>query len=79
MIPQSQPTRSATSQVQLIVIISITLFAFSGLMVGFTVGALAHTKPTSNNTNLPQVNNNHTAPTPTASGFRTIPGSTCRA
>jgi hypothetical protein len=50
-------------QVQSIIIAAITLFAFSGLMVGFTVGVLVRpAKPPTNNTN--QINSANTTPTP---------------
>lgn len=60
---QSQPTRSGTPQAQPIIIIAITLFAFSGLMVGFTVGAFSHFKPSLNNANQTPVAANHITPT----------------
>jgi hypothetical protein len=60
---QSQPTRSGTPQAQPIIIIAITLFAFSGLMVGFTVGAFSHFKPYPNATNQAPVAANHITPT----------------
>ncbi len=41
--PQTQP--HGTSQVQYMIITAITLFALSGLMVGFTVGAFTHPRP----------------------------------
>lgn len=64
MISKSGPTRSGMPQVQSIIITAITLFAFSGLMVGFTVGALVHSnKPSTNNLN--QTGLIHTTPTPT--------------
>lgn len=65
MISQPQPTRSSTPQAQPIIIIAITLFAFSGLMVGFTVGAFAHNRQSANNSNQTIVDTNHSTPTPT--------------
>ncbi len=43
--PQIQP--HGTSQVQTMIITAITLFALSGLMVGFTVGAFTHPRAVS--------------------------------
>ncbi len=72
MISKSQPARSGTPQIQSIIITAITLFAFSGLMVGFTVGALVRpAKPSTNNTN--QANLTHTTPTPTSRPAPTTP------
>ncbi len=72
MISKSQPARSGTPQIQSIIITAITLFAFSGLMVGFTVGALVRpAKPPTNNTN--QTNLTHTTPTPTPRPTPTAP------
>jgi hypothetical protein len=65
MLSQSQPTRSGTPQAQPIIIIAITLFAFSGLMVGFTVGAFAHIRSSTNNANPTAVVANHITPTVT--------------
>src|SRR5262249_28303260 len=51
-------------------------FAFSGLLVGFTVGAFTHNKPSTANTNPTTVNTNHTiptlSPTPTPSPTATV-------
>ena len=61
MISKSGPTRSGMPQVQSIIITAITLFAFSGLMVGFTVGAFTRPeKPSTNN-----LNQTNLIPTPT--------------
>jgi hypothetical protein len=75
MISKSQPARSGTPQIQSIIITAITLFAFSGLMVGFTVGALVRpAKPSTNNTN--QTNVVSTTPTPTPRPTPTVPPTT---
>src|SRR5437762_1738276 len=73
MISKSGLTRSGIPQAQPIIIIAITLFAFSGLMVGFTVGAFAHfTKPPTTGTN--QTNAvNRTTPTPIPTPSPTTP------
>ena len=63
MMSQSQSTRSGTPQAQPIIILAITLFAFSGLMVGFTVGAFSHFKSSPNQTNQTPVAANHITPT----------------
>lgn len=65
MMSQSQSTRTSTPQAQPIIIIAITLFAFSGLMVGFTVGAFTHNRQSANSGNPTIVASNHTPPTPT--------------
>ena len=73
MISKFQPTRTGTPQVQSILITAITLFALSGLMVGFTVGALVHTpKPSTNNTNQTNLGN-HATPTPKSTPLPTAP------
>jgi hypothetical protein len=66
MIAKPEPIRNATPQVQSIIIVAITLFALSGLMVGFTVGAFSRpTKPPTNATNQ-NGPFTRTTPTPTA-------------
>ena len=63
--PQTQP--NGTSQVQSMIITAITLFALSGLMVGFTVGAFTHPRSvpqTHKDTKVPVLTVNK-APTPT--------------
>lgn len=52
--PQTQPNRA--SQVQSMIITAITLFALSGLMVGFTVGAFTHPR------SVPQTHRNTKVP-----------------
>lgn len=52
MISNSEPTRSGTPQGQSIIVTAIILFALSGLMVGFTVGAFVRpAKQPGNNAN----------------------------
>jgi hypothetical protein len=72
MSAQSGPARSGTPQIQSIIIVAITLFAFSGLMVGFTVGALAHNKKSTNNANQTPIIANHITPTPAPTQTPTI-------
>ncbi len=63
--PQTQP--NGASQVQSMIITAITLFALSGLMVGFTVGAFTHPRSlpqTHRNTRIPVLTVSK-APTPT--------------
>jgi len=63
MISKTHITRNGTPQVQSIIITAITLFALSGLMVGFTVGALARTPQSSNNNQNSANLTTHTTPT----------------
>jgi hypothetical protein len=73
MMSKSGPTRSGTPQAQPIIIIAITLFAFSGIMVGFTVGAFARfARPPATDQNQTNITN-HTTPTPTPTPSPTNP------
>jgi hypothetical protein len=76
MISKSEPTRSGTPQVQSIIIAAIILFALSGLMVGFTVGAFV--RPAKQPTNNPNQANlatttSTTIASPTAATTTFIP------
>jgi hypothetical protein len=75
MMSKSQPTRNGTPQVQSAIIIAIALFAFSGLMVGFAVGAFVRPakQPTANNSNQTQIIANHPTPTSTPDPTPTTP------
>jgi hypothetical protein len=67
MISKSQPTHDGTPQAQSVIIVAIALFAFSGLMVGFAVGAFVRpAKPSTGNIpNQTQIIVNHITPTTT--------------
>jgi hypothetical protein len=77
MISKSEPTRSGTPQAQSIIVAAIILFAVSGLMVGFTVGAFVRPakQPTNNGnqTNLATTTSTTTPTTPTAITTTNIP------
>jgi hypothetical protein len=73
MISKPEPMRNGTLQVQSVIIIAITLFALSGLMVGFTVGAFSRsTGPSTNNTNQKNLAA-RTTPTPTTTQVTPTP------
>ncbi len=71
MISQPQPSKSGATQAQTIIITAISLFALSGLMVGFAFGAFVRPKgetPPSNtqNHNIPVISQkNIPTPSPT--------------
>jgi hypothetical protein len=72
MISKSGTASSGTPQIQPIIIIAIILFAFSGLMVGFAVGAFARTANSSTDNQNPIVAK-RTTPTPTPTPVPTAP------
>jgi hypothetical protein len=67
MLSQPQPPQNGVPQIQPFIIIAITLFAFSGLVTGFTFGTFIRpSKSTANNSNPIPITTNHTTPTPTS-------------